>query len=251
MPTTIQLPAPAPVQHPRRQAQRAVAVAVGAAGLLALAGGGLAVANNAMSQHDQRSFTAIGIRDIRINVDAGDLTLLHGPAGGKVAVDTSSDWAWSQPDARHTVQKGVLTLSGTCPHFGVGTCRVNHRVTVPAGVDVRVSISSGDISATGLDLARLDVVTDSGNISVRDIDARRVHAETSSGDVAASLTRSPEQVSAKTSSGNVTLTVPDGPYNVDAGTSAGQVRINVDDNPSAARRLAAHSSSGDVTVSHR
>src|SRR3954454_18653601 len=112
MPTTIQLPTPGPVQHPRRQAQRAVAVAAGAAGLLALAGGGLAVANNAMSQHDQRSFTAIGIRDIRINVDAGDLTLLHGPARRKAAVDPPSDLAGNQPGPRHTVKKGVLTLSG-------------------------------------------------------------------------------------------------------------------------------------------
>jgi DUF4097 and DUF4098 domain-containing protein YvlB len=146
--------------------------------------------------------------------------------------------------------KQVPSVTGD---FGAaaGASVVDHRVTVPARVDVRVSISSGDISATGLDLARLDVVTDSGDISVRDIDARRVHAETSSGDVAASLSRSPERVSAKTSSGNVTLTVPDGPYNVDADTSAGQVRINLDDNPSAARRLSAHSSSGDVTVNHQ
>jgi DUF4097 and DUF4098 domain-containing protein YvlB len=149
------------------------------------------------------------------------------------------------------VKNGVLTLSGNCPHFGVGTCRVNYRVTVPTGVDVRVSISSGDITATDLDLARLDMLTDSGDIAAQDIDTRRLHAETSSGDVELSLSRSPEQVTAETSSGNVILTVPDGAYDVAADTSAGQVRISVGDDPNAARQLSAHSSSGDVTIDHR
>jgi DUF971 family protein len=251
MPTTIQLPPAAPVQHHRLQARRVVAVAAGAASVLILAGGGFAVANHAMTQHDRTSFTATGIRGLVVDVDAGDLTLVSGPAGGRVVVDTSRDWAWSQPDASHTVNNGVLTLSGDCPNLGVGTCRVNQRVTVPAGVDVRVSISSGDISATGLNLAGLDVRTDSGDITARNINARRVRAESNSGNVAASLSGSPDQVIAETSSGNVTLTVPDGAYNVDADTSAGQVHINVEDDPTAEHRLSAHSSAGDVTIDHR
>ena len=251
MPTTIQLPTPTPVQHCRRRAHRTTAVAIGALGVLALAGGGLAIADSALSQHDESSFTAAGIRELVVDLDAGDVTLVPGASEGRVAVDTSREWAWSKPAFRHSVEEGVLTLSGDCPNLGFGTCRVDQRVTVPAGVDVRVSISSGDIQATGLKLAQLDVLTDSGDISARDVDARRVRAETSSGDVEASLAETPERVNAETSSGNVTLTVPNGAYNVDAETSAGQVRVNVDDNPTATRRLSAHSSSGDVTIDHR
>jgi hypothetical protein len=251
MPTTIQLPPTAPVQPRHLGARRAIAFAAGAAGVLTLAGGGLAFANHAMTQHDQSSFTATGINELVVDLDAGGLTLVSGRAGGQVVVDTSRDWAWSEPDVSHTENNGVLTLSGNCPNLGVGTCRVNQRVTVPAGVDVRASISSGDISATGMNLAELDVLTDSGNISARDINARRVHAESSSGNVEASLSRTPDQVTAETSSGNVTLTVPDGTYDIDAGTSAGQVHVTVDDDPTAIRRLSAHSSAGDVAIGHR
>ena len=145
----------------------------------------------------------------------------------------------------------MLTLTGDCPGFGLGSCDVDQRVTVPAGLRVRIAISSGSIQAADLDLAEFDVTTDSGSIRAAGLTVPSFHGKTSSGSVVASFTTPPEHVTARSSSGNVTLTVPQGTYNVDAGTSSGQVRVEVADDPDNSRLILAHTSSGDITVARR
>ena len=122
MPTTIELPSNTSPRTARRCRGRTALLASGAAvGALALSVGALTVANHAMTKHDRDSFTASGIREIVIDQDAGDVDLVASATAGEVTVETSSRWAWSKPRSAHTIQDGVLTLTGDCANFAVGS----------------------------------------------------------------------------------------------------------------------------------
>jgi Putative adhesin len=252
MPTTIQLPATGgSTVPPRRRRVTRYAVVVGA--VLVLGVSALTIANQALTKHDdQTQFTADGVRELVINQDAGDITLLAGSTAGQVRVITSRSWSWQQPRSTHTVKDGILTLTGESPSFPrLGTSDVDQEVTVPHGVTVRVDVNAGNIHATGLDAPDFQVKTDSGNIDATDLDVTFFAATTSSGNIHASLYGATERVKARTSAGSVELTVPDATYNVDADTSSGQVRIQVTDEPNAPRLISAHTSSGDVSIRGR
>jgi DUF4097 and DUF4098 domain-containing protein YvlB len=250
MPTTIQLPAaagsPAPV---RRSLIRNVVVA---GAIVVVAVTALVIGDQAMIKTDQTQFTADGVRELVINQDAGDITLVAGSTAGQVRVTTARSWSWQQPPSTHTVKDGVLTLTGESSRFlQLGTSHADQEVTIPPGVTVRVDVSAGNIRATDLDAPHFEVNTESGSIDVTNLDVTAFSATTSSGSIQASLFGATERINARTSAGNVELTVPDAVYNVDADTSSGAVRIQVTDQPDAARLISAHTSSGDVTIRER
>jgi DUF4097 and DUF4098 domain-containing protein YvlB len=250
MPTTIQLPtaggSPAPV---RRRGTRNVVVA---GAVIVVAVTALVIGNQAMIKKDQTQFTADSVRELVINQDAGDITLVAGSTAGQVRVTTSRSWSWQQPPSTHTVKDGVLTHTGESSRsLQLGTSHADQEVTVPPGVTVRVDVSAGNIRATGLDAPHFEVKTESGSIDATDLDVTAFSATTSSGDIQASLFGATERVNARTSAGSVELTVPDAAYELDADTSSGAVRIQVTDEPDAARLISTHTSSGDVTIRHR
>ena len=80
MPTTIELPPETSPQTTRRRRRgRTALLAAGVtAGALALVVSALTVANHTMAEHDKHSFTADGVRELVINQDAGDVTLVAG-----------------------------------------------------------------------------------------------------------------------------------------------------------------------------
>jgi DUF4097 and DUF4098 domain-containing protein YvlB len=252
MPTTIEIPTETTARSaPRRRGRTALLTTGAATGALALVIGALTVANHAMTERDNHEFTADNVRELVIDQDAGDVTLVAGSVAGEVRVETSRRWAWNKPGTGHTMVDGVLTLTGDCPAFGFGSCDVDQRVTVPAGTRVLVDVDAGSVHAANLDVAAFDVETDSGNIHAAGITVPTFRAGTSSGSVEASFTAPPKTVTAHTSSGHITLAVPDAVYNVDAGTSSGEVRIEVPQDPDSTRGISAHTSSGDVTVTRR
>jgi hypothetical protein len=250
MPTTVDLSTentPGTRSGRRRPRTSYVVAAVAVGGVLAVSG--LTAVSSVMTQHDRTTFAADGIRELVIHQDSGNVTLVTDPTAGHLRVTTSRTWSWQQPASAHTVQDGVLTLTGTCPDFpGLGACGVDQRVTVPSDVKVQVEVSAGNIDGAGLELSSFGAHTDSGSIDATNMAVATFSATTSSGGVHATLSRAPEQATAETSSGNIHLTVPDMPYHVQAGTSAGQVRIDVRDDPSASRSITAHTSSGNVTI---
>lgn len=252
MPTTIELPpeTAAPAQRSRRR--RPLLVGLGVLGALAVAMGSLTIANQVMEQHDRSSFTATEVRALVVEVDSGNVTLV--PTTGEerqVDVDSTMEWAWSQPSTDHVTADGVLTITADCPAVGVGNCSVDHRIGVPAGIDVDVTVSSGNVTVTGLDLPDVDISTDSGDISATDVSVPKFRGTTSSGHVTATFVDAPDEVTAESSSGNVNVTVPDEAYDVEADTSSGDVRVDVNDDPDAARNILANTSSGNVTIDRR
>jgi hypothetical protein len=250
MPTTVDLSTEntSRTRSGRRQRRTPyVVAAVAVGGVLAVSG--LAAVSSAMTQHDHATFAADGIRELVIQQDSGNVTLVTDPTAGHLQVTTSRNWSWQQPASAHTVKDGVLTLTGTCPDFpGLGACGVDQRVTVPSDVKVQVEVSTGNIDGAGLKLSSFGAHSDSGSIDATNLDVTAFSATTSSGSIHATLSRAPEQATAETSSGSIHLTVPDMPYQVHAGTSAGQVRIDVRDDATASRSITAHTSSGDVTI---
>ena len=168
MPTTIELPPETAPPTRRSRHRSAVLAALGVLGTLAVAMGSLTIANQAMEQHERGSFTASEVRGLVVEVDSGNVTLVPtADDGGQVDVDSTMEWAWSRPSTDHVTEDGVLTITADCPAVGLGSCSVDHRIAVPAGIDVDVDLSSGNVTATGLDLAVVDVSTDSGDIARR------------------------------------------------------------------------------------
>ena len=252
MPTTIELPPETALPPKRSRRRRTLQVSLGVLGALAVATGSLAIANQVMKQHDRSSFTVDEVRALVVEVDSGHVTLVPTTgAEGQVDVDSTMEWAWSRPDTGHVTEDGVLTITADCPAVGLGTCSVDHRIGVPAGIDVDVTVSSGNITVAGLDLSVVDLSTDSGDISATDMSVPEFHGRTSSGNVMATFIDAPDQVTAESSSGNVNVTVPDEPYDVEADTSSGDVRVDVNDDPDASRHISANTSSGNVTIDRR
>lgn len=156
---------------------------------------------------------------------------------------------------------GVLTFSDGC----TGSCYIDYRLEVPATATVRLDNSSGRISVAGV--AGAELVSDSGAVRAERI-AGPLKIRTSSGDItAAGLTgpsadirsgsgdarvdfaAQPASLAARTTSGDVTLKVPSAPYQVDVSTSSGDRDVSVPTSPSAASRLSAKTTSGDIRIS--
>jgi len=252
MPTTIELPSETSAPAARSKRRRALLLSLGVLGALGLAMGSLTIASQVMQQHDRSSFTSSDVRALVVEVDSGNVTLV--PTTGdsdQVDVDTTLEWTWGQPSTEHKTEDGVLTITGDCPAVGFGNCNADQRIAVPAGIDVDVTVGSGDITVTGLELADVDISTDSGNISATDVNASEFRGTTSSGDVAATFVDAPARVAVESSSGNVNVTVPDLAYDVEADTSSGDVRVEINDDPDATRQISAHTSSGNVSIDRR
>ena len=251
MMTTTTQPARSPSASRAGRRRHPAVYAVAAGAVVVLGVSALAAVGRAITQEDQTTFAADGVRELVIDQDSGNVSLVAGTAAGHLQVTSSRRWSWQAPTSEHTVKDGVLTLTGNCPVFSaLGSCDVDRRVSVPPGIKVRIDLSAGNVQAAGLNLASFGVSTASGSIDATDMDVSTFSATTSSGSVHAGLSGAPHQIEAQTSSGDIRITVPDTLYRVDAGASAGQVRITVDEDPSSARFITAHSSSGDVTISH-
>lgn len=252
MPTTIELPQETAPPNERSRRRRALQIGLGVLGTLSVALGTVTIANHVMQQHDRGGFSATEVRALVVEVDSGNVTLVP-TAGddGRVHVESTMEWAWSRPSTDHVIEDGVLTITADCAAVGLGNCSVDHRIGIPDGIDVDVTVSSGDVTVTGLDLTDVDISTDSGDIGATDVSVPEFRGSTSSGDVTATFVDAPDQVTAASSSGNVDVTVPDEAYDVEADTSSGHVRVDVNDDPDAPRHISADTSSGNVTIARR
>jgi hypothetical protein len=140
-------PATTPVPPPRRGHPVRNTLLVGTGALLLLGGGAVVVAD-ATRHHETTSFSASAIHEVVVDIDAGSVTLLPG-VGPDVHVTTTRDWSFRPATAGHHIDNGVLTITGDCPAFGFA-CGTSERVTVPAGIAVRVTTGAGRVVATNL-----------------------------------------------------------------------------------------------------
>jgi hypothetical protein len=137
------------------------------------------------------------------------------------------------PSATSVVDADQVVLSGSCPNLVANLCEVSYTVDVPAGTQLRLSSSSGDV--TGLDLA-----------------STVVDASSDSGEVRLGFAAAPSHVAAHSDSDLVDIRVPaDGdPYAVTARSDSDSVTVTVASDPASARTIAASSDSDEVRVHH-
>ncbi|MEU3775996.1 DUF4097 family beta strand repeat-containing protein [Streptomyces sp. NPDC032472] len=202
--------------------------------------------------------TAVEVPDARrgsIEVTAG--------SGPGVTVRRTVHYRGSAPRPGQRVEGGRLVFSDGCP-AGAGACWVDYRLEVPAAATVRLTSSSGRISATGVAAAELmsssgairaegitgplKVRTASGSVTGAGLSGPSAEAAASSGDVALEFAKPPASVAARTSSGDVTLRVPRAPYRVETRTASGKQDASLASDPAAAARIAVHTSSGDIRL---
>ena len=239
------------------------------AGLLAAAFGALALANVAFDSRSVRTHTIDGtVREIVVTSHSGDVELV--PSGGRVVVRETMRYVFEQPTLTRSLDDGVLTLDTDCDGFGLNNCSTDLRITVPAGVKIRVDADSGDIEGrrvalsdahvesdsgdVSLELAGSQTLvwahTDSGSVEVTAADVQAIDAETDSGDVTVDAAGTVRRIVAHTDSGDAEVRVPPGDYAIDAATDSGEVDIDraISRNDRATRSIDAETDSGDVDI---
>jgi Putative adhesin len=164
-----------------------------------------------------------------------------------------------------TTSSGTSLTGFHC--FWVGSCGASLTLIVPPDRPVKVSSSSGNITARSLrgtltlndDSGDIRMVAisgesvvlsdDSGNVSGENLTSPALKAHDDSGDVSLSFTQPPDLVTVSDDSGNIKVVVPAGlAYRVQAGTDSGSTHVEVPTDPSSPHVLNLHTDSGDVSV---
>ncbi|MCM2427450.1 DUF4097 family beta strand repeat-containing protein [Streptomyces sp. RKAG337] len=197
---------------------------------------------------------------VEVGTGSGDVRIRPGTGGGVTIHRTVRYHGDDKPTPGQKVENGRLTFINGCDN-----CSIDYELTVPAGVSVKVSTSSGDVDVQGV--ASADLTTHSGDIDVSGIagalttsassgdltatglGGADVSATASSGNIRLTFAKSPQKVMTKASSGDVTVQVPGGPYAIDVSTGSGDRTVSVPTDPSATARIQVKTGSGDVTVS--
>ncbi len=217
-----------------------------------------------------RTFTA-PVRQIVVGVDSGDIEIHAAPAGTPASVRARTASAFRTAGHSEALSDGVLTLSGSCGHGGIGlafgSCSVDFDVVVPLGTVVRTTTSSGDIRIVGIaggvqatnsngdiELSQVGgpvrVRSNNGDVQADRLTAGSVTAVTDNGDVTLKFTAAPSDVTATTDNGDVEVRLPDvgTGYRVQADTDNGDREVGVPEQSNSGRVIRANSSNGDVQV---
>ncbi|MCB5907023.1 DUF4097 family beta strand repeat-containing protein [Streptomyces pinistramenti] len=200
------------------------------------------------SKKAERTYTVDGeVTSVAADTAGGTIEIVPLDEGGQVKVTEKYEYTGSKPHPTHTVKDGRLGLTAkVCKGMGA-RCTVNYKVLVPRKAAVDLRTSGGDIKVSGTSGA-IDAETSGGDVTLAGCASRKAKVKTSGGTVDAAFTAVPDDVSAGSSGGDVTVRLPKGTYAVDATTSGGDRKVSVTTNESAAHKVAAHTSGGNVSV---
>lgn len=194
----------------------------------------------------------VAVDRVEVDSDAGALQVRAG-ADGSATVDRTLRWTGGgKPQVTETVEGTVLRITARCPDNGSGStdrCEAAFVVTVPKAAAVTADLRAGGITVSGLS-GDQTLTTKAGGVRGDDLSAAQVGARSAAGSVDLAFASPPRSVDARSSAGSVTVRVPGGPYAVDATTSVGHPQVDVPTDASAAARITASSTAGDVTVTH-
>jgi Putative adhesin len=225
----------------------------------------------------QRASVSVDNAEATVSPGAGHRIWLRGTLRGSL---TRPAFSWRSSPAG-------LALHSSCHIELDGSCTMNFDITVPGGMPVTVSDSSGDLIASNLrghvtlsagsgDLAAtglsgtISLTNGSGDIAASGLDGGRVRLSDDSGDITTSgLSGSDVGVSdstgdifvtglagttviSKDDSGDISLTFTKVPQRVDVTDGSGDITLVLPSIP-AGYQVHAHSASGDVsdTVNNR
>jgi hypothetical protein len=178
---------------------------------------------------------------IELDLNRGDVEI-QTTSGTELRIETTQYGLWQgDPLATSQLDDRVLVRNEASPRtFGLcfGRCGLSYRITAPAGVNLIVQTTSGEIDLRG-SANEVQLTSTSGDVTVHDLD-QGATVTTSSGEVTLSRIAGPLEV--QTSSGDVRLT--EGQV-VDANvqTNSGEIELN-----GVAGALTVQSNSGDIMV---
>ena len=249
---------------------------------LALIGG---VAFNAVAQADQVGFRvnlSVPARDQRASVSVDNAAATVSPgAGRRIWVRGTMRGSLTRPAFSWQSTPAGVALHSSCHIELDGSCTMNYDITVPGGMPVTVSDSSGDLTASdlhgdvalssgsgdlgatglsgtisladgsgqlaasGLDGGNVRLRDDSGDITTSGLSGRDVTISDTTGDIFVTGLAGTMVIS-KNESGDITLTFTKVPRRVDVTDGSGDITLVL---PSglAAYQVHAHSASGDVS----
>ncbi|MGW4893280.1 DUF4097 family beta strand repeat-containing protein [Kitasatospora sp. NPDC004240] len=182
------------------------------------------------------------VRELVIDGHTGGIDVR---AGDAVRVVERQNFGGEPPQTTHEVKDGTLRLTYDCDDCGVG-----YEVTVPAGTVVRVSSETGGVKLAGL-AGEVRATVGTGGVTASGLTSPTVRVSTGTGGIEVGFAASPTTVEARANTGGVRVTVPQGEeYAVDARADAGGVDVGVPRHDGGARRITAHTDTGGVTVRH-
>ncbi len=271
--SVISPPPPAPpVQHHWRVAGVIVTVVILAV-VAFLAFRMIGGSRTSAQQTPQTETSTHEISTLAVNIDAGTLSVLAGPAG-QVTITRQLTFK-SQPPTYSEVWDGdKLTISSVCPVRS--NCEISYTVTVPAATAVNAQLVDGDVSVNGLSgaldlgsksgsftLAQTSGSTkisgDSGEVKGTALGSAAVDVQTSAGDVTLAFASAPTTVRvAVLDAGDLKITVPrdtaggsgSSGYNIDATTRSGDRRVDVTHNATSVRTISVATAAGDIRLTN-
>ncbi len=185
---------------------------------------------------DEATHEARGVVEL---VADGRVAVAAAPPGSdEVHVDREARFAFSEPRYSTTLTDDRLVVSYRCSMSWVFTCDTSLDVTLPAGTQLVVRSSSGDVRVAGI-VGDVDLRTSDGKVDARDLGGD-VIARSSNGDVV--VVDAAGAVLATTSDGSVTVR---GAASVEARSSNGHVEVE-----DVAGDVVARSSNGRVEVAN-
>jgi hypothetical protein len=145
-------------------------------------------AYNAVALADQVSYRAhvsapVTGRRVSVSVGSADATFLPG-SGRRILINAELRGSLGRPSFRWRSTAAGLALSSACPPMLVGTCSQSYVITVPGGLPVSLSDTSGDLTADDLS-GHVTVSDNSGNLNAAGLSGTLSLAE-GSGDLDAS-----------------------------------------------------------------
>ena len=191
------------------------------------------------------------LTSLSIKAPRGDVQVSEvGEAGKGIEPQAwvATSWTLAEPEVELVdLGEGSWSLSARCIGNNFGSCSADLEVQVPAGAQVEVVGTFGDVDVR-TDGA-VDVRTTGGDILV-DGRPSSVAATTTFGDVSVTVAdEAPSAVSVRTTTGDVQVTVPrSGTYEVLAQTAQGERQVSVPTQDGAPHTVTVQTTLGDVTV---
>jgi hypothetical protein len=216
--------------------------------------------------HEERTIRTTIDEPIRaIDIEATGSVTVRGGDGRTVMIRERVSDGLHRPARSMTVDRGVLTIRGTCVQFPATFCSDDFELRVPGAVAVRIrsrgaavdNVRGGvDVRSDGDDISLQRVAgavrlsSHGGTITGTALEATSVETASYGGDTTLSFLVAPRRVAVTSYGGDIFVGLPEGPlaYRVDASANGGSTDTAVRTDPSSSRIVRADSYGGDIDI---
>lgn len=191
--------------------------------------------------------SASAMTSLTIRAPRGDVTVAEAGADGRPQVLFDKRWTLNEPSAELTDNgDGSWSLATECTEPNLGSCEAGLDVLVPAGTDVTVIGSLGDVDVrlTGV----VDVRSAAGDITVEG-SPTEISATTAMGNIHVESGVAPASVTVRSTAGDIDLLLPrSADYDVLAETDHGDRSVTLPTRSGAPHTVSARTTFGNVDL---